>query len=170
MPACAGSMWAPRSTGQVRSGTSGRRCLKQVPIPPPSGTLVGNVVAANYNPALINPYTGQPFGPPPAGVATGPTRSFYQNSTPLGKFAPRLGFAWQPFGAAGRAAVRGGYGWFYQAPLFSANAGSAPLFTAAPFAQGFTNTDSSNGQSNLAEAVSDDHAGLCGAHADLPAF
>ncbi len=107
------------------------------------------MVAANYNPALVNPYTGEPFGPPPTGVATGPTRSFYQNNTPLGKFAPRLGFAWQPFGAAGRAAVRGGYGWFYQAPGFSANAGNAPLFTAAPFAQGFTNTDSSNGQSDL---------------------
>jgi len=45
--------------------------------------------------------------------------------------------------------VRGGYGWFYQAPAWSANAASAPLFTAAPFAQGFTNTDSSNGQSDL---------------------
>jgi hypothetical protein len=60
-----------------------------------------------------------------------------------------LGFAWQPFGAAGRAAVRGGYGWFYLAPAFSANAASAPLFTSAPFAQGFTNTDSSNAQADL---------------------
>ena len=135
-----------------RAGTIGNvwpSLLEHVPVPPPSGTLVGDVVAANYNPALVNPYTGEPFGPPPTGVATGPTRSFYQNNTPLGKFAPRLGFAWQPFGAAGRAAVRGGYGWFYQAPGFSANAGNAPLFTAAPFAQGFTNTDSSNGQSDL---------------------
>ncbi len=123
--------------------------LNQAPIPPLSGTLAGDVVAANYNPALINPYTGAPFGPPPTGVLTNSTRSFYQNGTPLGKFAPRLGFAWQPAGAAGRASVRGGYGWFYQAPPYSGNAGSAPLFTAAPFAQGFTNTDAANGQSNL---------------------
>jgi hypothetical protein len=148
----AGLRWEYVGSAYDKAGTIGSvwpSLLKQVPVPPPSGTLVGNVVAANYNPALINPYTGKPFGPPPTGVSTGPTRSFYQNSTPLAKFAPRFGFAWQPFGAAGRAAVRGGYGWFYQAPLFSANAASAPLFTSAPFAQGFTNTDSSNGQSHL---------------------
>jgi hypothetical protein len=45
--------------------------------------------------------------------------------------------------------VRGGYGWFYQAPASSGNAASAPLFTAAPFAQGFTNTDAANGLSDL---------------------
>ncbi len=148
----AGLRWEYVGPSFDRAGTIGNvwpSLLEHVPVPPPSGTLVGDVVAANYNPALVNPYTGEPFGPPPTGVATGPTRSFYQNNTPLGKFAPRLGFAWQPFGAAGRAAVRGGYGWFYQAPGFSANAGNAPLFTAAPFAQGFTNTDSSNGQSDL---------------------
>ena len=44
--------------------------LNQAPIPPLSGTLAGDVVAANYNPALINPYTGAPFGPPPTGVLT----------------------------------------------------------------------------------------------------
>jgi hypothetical protein len=148
----AGLRWEYVGSSYDEAGTIGgvwRSLLKQVPVPPPAGTLIGNVVAANYNPALINPYTGKPFGPPPTGVSTGPTRSFYQNSTPLAKFAPRFGFAWQPFGAAGRAAVRGGYGWFYQAPTFSANAASAPLFTSAPFAQGFTNTDSSNGQSQL---------------------
>ena len=123
--------------------------LQQAPIPPPAGTLAGDVVAANYNSALINPYTGEPFGPPPTGVRTSPTRGFYQNGTPLATFAPRLGFAWQPFGAAGRAALRGGYGWFYQAPPPSGNAGNAPPFTAAPFAQGFTNTDAANGQSDL---------------------
>ena len=148
----AGLRWEYVGPSFDRAGTIGNvwpSLAKQAPIPLPSGTLVGDVVAANYNPALINPYTGEPFGPPPAGVFTSPTRSFYQNNTPLGKFAPRFGFAWQPFGAAGRAAVRGGYGWFYQAPAWSANAASAPLFTAAPFAQGFTNTDSSNGQSDL---------------------
>ncbi len=148
----AGLRWEYIGPSFDRQGTIGNvwpSLLKQVPIPPLSGTLVGDVVAANYNPALINPYTGGPFGPPPTGVRTGPTRSLYQNNTPLGKFAPRFGFAWQPFGSAGRASVRGGYGWFYQAPPYSANAGNAPLFTAAPYAQGFTNTDASNGQSDL---------------------
>ena len=148
----AGLRWEYMGPSFDKAGTIGNvwpSLLKQVPIPPLSGTLVGNVVAANYNPALINPYTGEPFGPPPTGVWTASTRSFYQNNTPLRKFAPRFGFAWQPFGAAGRAAVRGGYGWFYQASAFSANAASAPLFTSAPFAQGFTNTDASNGQSDL---------------------
>ncbi len=148
----AGLRWEYVGPSFDRAGTIGNvwpSLLKQAPIPPPSGTLVGDVVAANYNAALINPYTGQPFGAPPPGVWTGPTRSFYQNSTPLGKFAPRVGFAWQPFGAAGRAAVRGGYGWFYQMPGYSANASGVPLFTAAPFAQGFTNTDASNGASDL---------------------
>jgi hypothetical protein len=150
----AGLRWEYIGPASDDAGTIGNvwpSLLQQVPIPPASGTLVGDVVAANYNPALVNPYTGQPFGPPPTGVLTISTRSFYQNNTPLGKFAPRAGFAWQPFGAAGRAAVRGGYGWFYQAPTFSANAGNAPLFTAAPFAQGFTNTDASNGASDLAK-------------------
>jgi hypothetical protein len=64
----------------------------------------------------------------------------------LDTFAPRVGFAWQPLG---HVAVRGGYGWFYQPPTYSANAAGAPLFTAPPFAQGFTNADSSNNLSSL---------------------
>jgi len=148
----AGLRWEYIGPSFDRAGTIGNvwpSLLKQVPIPPLSGTLVGDVVAANYNPAMVNPYTDEPFGPPPAGVWIGPTRSFYENNTPLLKIAPRFGFAWQPFGTAGRASLRGGYGWFNQAPGYSANAGGSPLFTAAPFAQGFTNTDASNGQSNL---------------------
>ena len=49
----------------------------------------------------------------------------------MGRLAPRLGLAWQPFGAGGRASVRGGYGWFYQAPSYSGNATGTPLFTDA---------------------------------------
>ena len=41
--------------------------LRQAAIPPASGTLLGNTVAANYDARLVNPYTGQPFGAPPAG-------------------------------------------------------------------------------------------------------
>jgi hypothetical protein len=148
----AGLRWEYVGAAFDRAGEIGNvwpSLLNQVPIPPLGGTLAGDVVAANDNPNLINPYTGQPFGPPPAGVRTSATRSFYQNSTPLTNFAPRLGFAWQPFGATGSVAVRGGYGWFYQAPTYSGNAASAPLFTAAPFAQGFSNTDAANSQSDL---------------------
>lgn len=127
--------------------------LNGAAIPPPGGTLAGNTVAANYDPNRINPYTGQPFGPPPAGVFIRPTKSFYSNSTPRDSFAPRAGFAWQPSGSTGRLVLGGGYGVFYQAPLFSGNAGSAPLFTAPPFAQSFTNTDSSNASSSFSEPL-----------------
>lgn len=123
--------------------------LRQAAIPPAGGTLVGNTLAANYDPNLLNPYTGKAFGPPPPGVVVRKTKSFYDNGAPLDSFAPRAGFAWQPFGSSGRVVFGGGYGWFYQAPLFSGNAGSAPLFTAPPFAQSFTNTDSSNNTSTF---------------------
>ena len=123
--------------------------LSQVPIPPASGTLAGYTVAANYNPNLMNPYTGQPFGPLPPDVVAHSTKSFYQNSAPLDTFAPRFGFAWQPGGLLRRLSVRGGYGWFYQTAPFSGNASSTPLFALPPFAQGFSNTDASNDLSTL---------------------
>ncbi len=123
--------------------------LRQAAIPPASGTLLGNTVAANYNASLVNPYTGQTFGPPPTGVLVRSNNSYYRNSAPLDTFAPRFGFAWQPLGAGGRMSVRGGYGLFYQTAAYSGNAGGTPLFTSAPFAQGFTNADSSNNLSSL---------------------
>lgn len=123
--------------------------LRNSAIPPSSGTLEGYMVAANYDSSLINPHTGKPFGPLPEGVVVNATKSYYRNGTPLAQFAPRAGFAWQPFGSAGRIVVGGGYGWFYQTPAFSANAASAPLFTAPPFSQSFTNTDASNGGSTF---------------------
>ena len=78
-----------------------------------------------------------------------PNNSYYRNRTPLGTFAPRFGFAWQPLGAGGLLSVRGGYGLFYQSANYSGNAGGTPLFTSPPFAQGFTNSDSSNNLSSL---------------------
>ena len=79
------------------------------------------------------------------------SKSFYDNGAPRDKFAPRLGFAWQPFGSSGRLVVGGAYGWFYQNPPYSGNASTAPLFTSVPFAQGFTNADSSNNLSTFAK-------------------
>src|SRR5581483_8998551 len=125
--------------------------LRQMPIPPASGTLLGNTVAANYNARVINPYTGQPFGPPPAGVVIRDSQGFYRNGAPLASFAPRVGLAWHPLGATGRIAARGGFGVFYQAPTYSGNAPGTPLFTPPPFAQGFTNADASNNLANLAK-------------------
>ena len=81
-------------TGQ--NGNAWPSLLKLVPIPPVSGTYVGTTVAVNYNPNTFNPYTGQPFGPPPAGVFVRPNPSYYQNCAPLDNFSPRFGFAWQP--------------------------------------------------------------------------
>lgn len=132
-------------------GNASMALMSTVPIPPAGGTYVGNTVAANYNPELVNPYTGKAFGPPPAGVTVRGSKSFYDNGTPLDQFAPRFGFAWQPSGSSGRVVVGGGYGWFYQTPSFSANASNAPLFNSPPFAQGFTNTDASNNLSTLAQ-------------------
>ena len=109
----------------------------------------GNTVAANYNAAAGQPLYGTAFGAPPAGVLVRPTNSYYRNGAPLDTFAPRFGFAWQPLGAGGRLAVRGGYGLFYQTAAYSGNAAGTPLFTAPPFAQGFTNADSSNNLSSL---------------------
>lgn len=148
-----GLRWEYIGPSLDESGTIGNMSLallRQAAIPPAGGTLAGNTVAANYNPALIDPYTGKAFGPAPASVVVRSSKSFYDNSTPRDRFAPRMGLAWQPFGSSGRLVVGGAYGWFFQNPPFSGNASTAPLFTSAPFAQGFTNADSSNNLATLA--------------------
>ena len=143
---------APPSMKPAPSAISRWPCCARPRYRPPAGALAGNTVAANYDPALINPYTGQPFGPPPAASRPRVPKSFYENGAPRDTFAPRVGFAWQPFGANGRLVVGGGYGWFFQnPPVFSGNAAAAPLFTSVPFAQGFTNADSSNNLSTFAK-------------------
>jgi hypothetical protein len=150
----AGLRWEYIGPSLDEAGTIGNVSLAELlrtPVPSASGTLAGNTVAANYNPALIDPYTGLPFGPPPAGVAVRSSKSFYDNGAPLDTFAPRAGFAWQPFGSNGRLVLGGAYGIFFQNPAFSGNASTAPLFTSAPFAQGFTNADSSNNYSSFAK-------------------
>lgn len=140
----------PSSDERGTIGNMDFAALRRTAIPPPGGTLAGNTVAANYPAGLINPYTGKPFGPVPAGVAVRPTKSFYENGTPLAKFAPRAGMAWQPLGAGGWLVVGAAYGMFYQDPPFGGNAASAPPFTSAPFSQGFTNSDTSNNRSTFA--------------------
>jgi hypothetical protein len=141
-----GLRWEYLGPAQDADGTIGNTSpslLQQAPIPPASGTYLGTTVAANYNPNLINPYTARPFGPPPMGVAVRSTKSYYGNDTPRDAAAPRFGFGWHPRAAKGLLLIRGGYGWFFQSP---SSGGSS---TGTPFAQGFSNSDSSNNLSSL---------------------
>jgi len=158
-----GLRWEYIGAASDSNGTIGNvwpSLLAQTPIPSAAGTYAGVTVPANYNPNTINPYTGKAFGPAPAGVFVRGTNSFYQNSTPGNTIAPRAGFAWQPFGSKGRIAMRGGYGLFYQPPLFSGNGPGQPLFTAQPFAQGYTNADSSNNLSSFQKPFPDTTLGF----------
>ena len=118
--------------------------LALMPIPPASGTYIGNNLAANYDPSTINPHTGQPFGPPPAGVLVRPTKGLFQDDGPLNTLAPRIGIAWQPGGSQGRISVRMGYGMFFQ-PTTNGT------FSQAPFVQDLNNSAASNKASNLSK-------------------
>jgi len=123
--------------------------LQMVPIPPASGTFAGLTVPSDYDPNRINPYTGQPFGPPPAGVVVRPNKGFYENAAPWDSFAPRVGFAWQPGSKQSRVAVRGGYGWFYQISSDRGNAAGTYSANMEPLAQLIGAAGSSNSASTL---------------------
>ena len=123
--------------------------LQAVAIPPASGTYAGLTVPSDYDPNRINPYTGQPFGPPPSGVIVRPDKGFYENAAPWNNFAPRFGFAWQPGSKQSRVAVRGGYGWFYQPLSDRGNAAGTPSRNMQPLAQLIGIAGASNGASTL---------------------
>lgn len=75
----------------------------QVPVPGNSvatGSLAGWVVPANYK------------GPMFPGLTMATNDSSLQSTPQKNNFAPRIGFAWQPF-TGGKFVVRGGYGFFY---------------------------------------------------------
>jgi hypothetical protein len=142
--------YLPSSFG--RSGDLGNAwpsLLQTVPIPPASGTYAGVTVAPDYNPNQINPYTGQPFGPPPPGVVVRPNDGYYQNPAPWDAFSPRFSFAWQPGSKQSRAAVRGGYGWFYQPLSDRGNATGTPSENIEPLAQLIGSGGASNGAATL---------------------
>ena len=67
---------------------------------PATGSLSGYVVPSNF------------AGPIPAGVLKSNRNLPVESGPPVDNFAPRFGFAWQPFGS-GRVVVRGGVGLFY---------------------------------------------------------
>jgi hypothetical protein len=140
----------PSSFGDARDlGNAWPSLLQTVPIPPSSGTYAGLTVPSDYDPNRINPYTGQPFGPPPPGVVVRPNKGYYENAAPWRNFAPRFGFAWQPGSKQSRVTVRGGYGWFYQPLSDRGNATGTPSRNMQPMAQLIGIAGASNGASTL---------------------
>ena len=143
---------------QGKTGNIIPSIAKLMPVPPLSGTYVGVTISPTYDPNLINPYTGQPFGPPPTGVIARSSKTLYQNNAPLDTFAPRFGFAWQPGSNQGRLVVRGGYGWFYQNN--GGNSLNTSGLTTMPFAQRIVNTGSTNNFSTLQKPYPDTTLGF----------
>jgi len=79
-------------------------CSGVFPAPCPGGTFAGNVIPANFDFAT--------YGAVPPGVVQNIYNSALRTTAPLNNFAPRIGFAWQPF-ASNHFVVRGGAGVFY---------------------------------------------------------
>src|ERR1051326_6314960 len=100
--------------------------------PPPYDSLgrIGGFDPQLYLPPTTVDQSGFPIGPPARGMVepgNAPAQYHLPGITVVGKrvfksidsnnFAPRIGFAWTPFGSK-RLALRGGYGIFYSRPSF----------------------------------------------------
>ena len=126
----------------------------------------GNTVAANYDPNLVNPYTGKPFGPPPDGVLVRSDEQLLpataRRATPSRRAPASPG---SPSARRAGWSCGGGYGWFYQTPSFSGNAGALRCSPRRRSPRASPIRTPATVVSNFAEAVSGHHARLCPAHA-----
>ncbi|WP_213807496.1 carboxypeptidase-like regulatory domain-containing protein [Granulicella sp. dw_53] len=120
-----------------------------------SGVSANHGQLSSFYPSLVTPFQPVPVGgtfqgfvvpnnyrlPLPAGVTRLGSTSLSDNDIPLHNFGPRVGFAWQPLGAASSTVVRGGYGVFYT--LTNANSVLQTL-GGQPFVSSATLTGTAN--------------------------
>jgi TonB dependent receptor len=135
-----GMRWEYDGTGYDDATDGGTNAiwsiLETVPIPPAAGTYVGLTVKHDFEGAL------------PPGVARRNTNLLTYGHAPLDNWAPRIGFAWQPFSATGRFVVRGGGGIFYK--LIDGQHFLDTWDGEPPVAAPFTHTGSSNAAATFA--------------------
>ena len=110
--------------------------LETVPIPPASGTYVGFTVKHGFQGSL------------PPGVVRRKTNLLTYGHAPLDDFAPRFGFAWQPFNSNGKFVVRGGAGIYYK--LIDGQHFLDTWDGEPPIAAPFTHTGASNSAATFA--------------------
>jgi len=110
--------------------------LETVPIPPASGTYVGFTVKHGFQGSL------------PPGVVRRKTNLLTYGHAPLDDFAPRFGFAWQPFSSTGKFVVRGGAGIYYK--LIDGQHFLDTWDGEPPIAAPFTHTGASNSAATFA--------------------
>jgi hypothetical protein len=134
-----GLRWEYDGTGYDNASDSGTNAiwslLETVPIPPVSGTYLGFTVKKDFQ------------GTVPPGVLRRPNNLYTYGHAPLTNFAPRVGFAWQPFGT-GRFVVRGGSGIFYK--LIDGQHFLDTWDGEPPVAAPFTHTGASNSAATFA--------------------
>jgi len=129
-----------------------------------AGTLAGFVVPSNF------PFSQFPM-PPVGGLTQSSHLGGEQNNTPVGNFAPRVGFAWSPMDS-NKLTVRSGFGVFsdragaldyysgvqqempYATPLFGSNyqasLGTPYILPPSPWTPRYVNFTTPSQSSNLA--------------------